>query len=371
VLLRVHYPLDLSPHPCPWGRVYVFGTVEHAAGLNIQSFQQEKGVVDRALWERQLPPGVQLLTPSKWSARGFLASGLPSTHIHVIPHGFNASLFHPPETAAVRRQLRVGLGWADDDDEEEEEREEEEEEDEEEQDEEEGGRGGREGSRDGDGCVVAISVGHMRWLKGADILLAGAVETASSLPPGACLRMVLKGQDSLYGSTGELSGLLDKLTVSPSGAPLRELVDSLAAQGKLYLDVIGSDLSGERLGEMLRAADVYVSPYRAEGFNLPVLEAAASGLPLVVSSGGATDEFTHTSFALYIETEGRSGEDGSFYLEPKVGAFTSALRRAVVDARWRKRAGKAAAQWVRDNGYEWQDIAQNHLELFFPNEYGI
>ena len=34
-----------------------------------------------------------------------------------------------------------------------------------------------------------------------------------------------------------------------------------------------------------------MSSYRGEGFNLPVLEAMACGLPVVVTSGGATDDF--------------------------------------------------------------------------------
>ena len=38
-------------------------------------------------------------------------------------------------------------------------------------------------------------------------------------------------------------------------------------------------------------ADLYISPYRGEGFNMPVLEAMSVGLPVLVSAGGSTDDF--------------------------------------------------------------------------------
>ena len=42
---------------------------------------------------------------------------------------------------------------------------------------------------------------------------------------------------------------------------------------------------------LFAACDVLVHPYRGEGFGLPVLEAMACGLPVVVTAGGPTDEF--------------------------------------------------------------------------------
>ena len=45
------------------------------------------------------------------------------------------------------------------------------------------------------------------------------------------------------------------------------------------------------MAEVYQAADAYVTPYRAEGFNIPALEAAACGLLVVASAGGPTDEF--------------------------------------------------------------------------------
>jgi tetratricopeptide (TPR) repeat protein len=43
-----------------------------------------------------------------------------------------------------------------------------------------------------------------------------------------------------------------------------------------------------------------VSTYRGEGFSMPTLEAMASGLPVIVTRGGATDDFTTEENSWYV-----------------------------------------------------------------------
>ncbi|MEG4807439.1 glycosyltransferase family 4 protein [Microcoleus sp. F8-D3] len=63
-----------------------------------------------------------------------------------------------------------------------------------------------------------------------------------------------------------------------------------------------SQLSFAQIAELYQAADVYVSPYLTEGFNLQVLEAVACGLPIICTAGGPADDFT-SNFALQIESK--------------------------------------------------------------------
>jgi glycosyltransferase involved in cell wall biosynthesis len=42
---------------------------------------------------------------------------------------------------------------------------------------------------------------------------------------------------------------------------------------------------------LFNAADLYISPYLAEGFNLTVLEALSAGLPVLVPETGSTREY--------------------------------------------------------------------------------
>ena len=69
---------------------------------------------------------------------------------------------------------------------------------------------------------------------------------------------------------------------------LQALATSGAAPRVVHLD---ADLPGDELAALYRACDVLVHPYRGEGFAMPVLEAMASGLPVIATGGGPTDEF--------------------------------------------------------------------------------
>jgi glycosyltransferase involved in cell wall biosynthesis len=57
------------------------------------------------------------------------------------------------------------------------------------------------------------------------------------------------------------------------------------------------------MAELYNAADAYACPYMAEGFNLPALEAAACGVPVICTKGGPTDEFLGEDSALFIASD--------------------------------------------------------------------
>jgi glycosyltransferase involved in cell wall biosynthesis len=72
----------------------------------------------------------------------------------------------------------------------------------------------------------------------------------------------------------------------------REPILEHVASGALpRIVLIDDDLSTDEVAALYRACDVLVHPYRGEGFAMPVLEAMACGLPVIVTGGGPTDEF--------------------------------------------------------------------------------
>src|SRR5206468_11339578 len=108
------------------------------------------------------------------------------------------------------------------------------------------------------------------------------------------------------------------------------LVEAFRARpGTPELIVLDEDVPFEQMPALYRAADVLVQPYRGEGFCLPALEALACGVPVVVTAGGPTDEFTSADCAWHVPStrvpypadalpaEYRLAEDG-FLLEPDV-----------------------------------------------------
>jgi len=58
------------------------------------------------------------------------------------------------------------------------------------------------------------------------------------------------------------------------------------------IEYITDDLTEEQIASLYRSCNIFVSTYRGEGFSLPTLEAMASGLSVIVTRGGSTDDFT-------------------------------------------------------------------------------
>ena len=101
------------------------------------------------------------------------------------------------------------------------------------------------------------------------------------------------------------------------------------------------DLPAERIAEAYAAADVFVLLSTRETWGVVVNEAAASGLPLVLSDrvGAAYDLL-------------RDGENGFLVGAGDVDATGEAFKRLAADAGLRVRAGERSREIVRGWGYE-------------------
>jgi glycosyltransferase involved in cell wall biosynthesis len=60
---------------------------------------------------------------------------------------------------------------------------------------------------------------------------------------------------------------------------------------KNHIIFTNNTLAYERINDLFNAADLYISPYLAEGFNLTVLESISAGLPVLVPETGSTKEY--------------------------------------------------------------------------------
>jgi glycosyltransferase involved in cell wall biosynthesis len=236
--ITLHMMPDFSPPAS--GRKAAFGTPE----FRVVPREWRTGARSGA----EVAPSVSVVTPSRWTALAFERFGLPSDRIHVVPHGIDSAVFRPdPESRAATRG-KLGLPPE---------------------------------------SFVFLNVGAMTDNKGIAPLLEAFARVAERHPHA---RLVLKGADAVYGSQSLLRRKLDALDT----ALRRRVTDRL-----VYL---GQTLPERDLAALLRAADCYVSPYLAEGFNMPVLEAAACGVPVICTAGGPTDDFTDASFALHIRS---------------------------------------------------------------------
>ena len=126
----------------------------------------------------------------------------------------------------------------------------------------------------------------------------------------------------------------------------------------LYLE---SDLSDEHMVELFNACDCLVHPYRGEGFALPVLEAMACALPVVVTGGGATDDFVDFSTKPAIESlhenylgdrciSGLKTAGDLWLLEPDADALRSVLIRIFKNREASLEVGERAARKSKPDG---------------------
>jgi glycosyltransferase involved in cell wall biosynthesis len=296
ITLRMDFPLRLDKAESP--ALFVFGTSE---SLHAEHLIKGEGNLGELLAES----GAIILTPSQWSAQGFINSGADPSLVKIIPLGADTGFFQPvpPEK---KQELRKSLGFGN--------------------------------------TFVFLNISAMTENKGTAYLLKAFAGVAENFPD---TMLCLKGNDDLYNSSQLLKF---------AGGFLNEKDISLLTPRVRYY---GATFTSRMLAKLYQAADAYVSPYMAEGFNLPVLEAAASGLPVICTAGGPTDEFTEPSFALKINSKtGVRGKDT--YLIPDINHLVSLMISVITDKKVSESARNNGPRFVQ-NCYTWQHYTDRLL----------
>jgi len=131
------------------------------------------------------------------------------------------------------------------------------------------------------------------------------------------------------------------------------------------ISIITDALPYEKMNEIYNKANVFVSPTRAEAFNIPCIEAMSCGLPVITSNfGGQTDycneengwiisgEMTDVNWDLQYE--------GVKWLTPDIQQLRNALREAT-DGVQRKEKAEKSLETAK--GYSWDLSAEKLMEL--------
>jgi glycosyltransferase involved in cell wall biosynthesis len=298
---RISYPIRVDPGQ---GRVFVFTTREFGGNSPQDSVDSDSHK------DPGQPNAVEFITPSNWSRDALLAGGMAPGRVHVIPHGVDPSLAQrlPASGRAIVRGL---LGIPED-------------------------------------AFVFLNVGAMTWNKGIGPLIAAFAVHRRQYPRSM---LVLKGGDVLYGAkAGEALNEARQLRVEAKDS---DLLDSIR--------YISENLSVSDLATLYGASDAYISPYRAEGFNLPVLEAMVAGLPVLVTAGGPTDDFCPPDFSITITADLQQSQKGEF-LEPRIQSTIEAMQRVADDPMLRERLSWAVSQWAVDQ-FSWEKVTARLADL--------
>ena len=138
----------------------------------------------------------------------------------------------------------------------------------------------------------------------------------------------------------------------PAGAGEREAsmalrLARLAGEFGVSLRFLGN-VAHEELPELYRAHDAFVLPSRNEGMSNTVLEAMASGLPVIVTDVGGTAEL--------VEGNGvRVPVDDEAALRSAVAALRD-------DAGKRREMGQRSREIALE--YSWERVAEEYLRLY-------
>jgi glycosyltransferase involved in cell wall biosynthesis len=183
--------------------------------------------------------------------------------------------------------------------------------------------------------------------KGIDVLLRSYLDTFSA-HDDVCLVVKAFGSGHVYkGSTID-----DQLRAVAE--------DSTSAE----VELIDDELTEEQVPMLYRSCDVLVHPYRGEGFGLPVAEAMASGLPVVVTGYGACLDFCDEDNALFVPATESPIEMsdvgpspiGYWWAEPDADALGRILRRVVDEPGVLDGLGAAGRKRILA-GYTWDAAA--------------
>lgn len=135
----------------------------------------------------------------------------------------------------------------------------------------------------------------------------------------------------------------------------------LADRGGRISFIFNREFPYHQLGAFYRSADCYVSAGRGEGWDMPLMEAMACGVPSIATDWGAHTEFVHEGIAYPLRIRGtvaavaRSAYYSGFrWAEPDLEHLRFLLRHVYENrdeavARGRAAAREIAAKWTWDH----------------------
>jgi glycosyltransferase involved in cell wall biosynthesis len=302
VQYRITYPYRF--HGGAERRIFCFGTSE------FQTLLPQDVYLGEDCARAYANPEVEIVTPSNWSKAGFVAYGFGEERVHVVPHGIDPAYFHPL-SIAERTENRARLGLP-------------------------------------PGAFVFLNVGAMSENKSIDRLLLAFAEVHRKHPHAL---LILKDQRNFYGR-----GVREAIADTVQRFPGRLDEATLRA-----VAVISANLAFAGLRALYGAGDAYIAPYRAEGFNLTPLEAAACGTPVAVTEGGATDDYAQPSFAVKIAAR-RQTVQGRTTLEPLLDSLIACME-ALIERRTPGLDMAKGAAWIAQN-FTWDKAAEKLGALF-------
>ena len=242
----------------------------------------------------------ELWVPSRWVRECAVRSGVAPEMVHVVPNGVDVDRFRPEGPPyRLRTKKRTKL----------------------------------------------LFVGGMIQRKGVDALLEAYLSTFDQ-SDDVCLVIKPFGSASVY-----------------SNQSLEREVRQAAAGSAAEIELVDGDLGFDDMAALYRSCDTLVHPYRGEGFGLPIAEALASGLPVVVPDGGACLDFCDDDDAWLVPAREVAilpgnwtpSPPGNWWLEPSRRALAQAMRAVVEEPRLAQAKGAEGRRRIVEH-FSWDAV---------------
>ena len=303
IIYRISYPFNFQKSNSK--KLFVFATSEFQ-NINDMFINEIPG-------NFSYRDDLKIITPSKWSRLGFIESGFNSNQIKIVPLGVDCDIFYPVSLER-KNEIRNKLKLKKED-------------------------------------FIILNVGNMSSNKGIDYLI---VAFAILKKRYKHLKLILKDQSNLYGISGRDIFLKTKKGING------HLLDEDVENDIIFLS---KNMTISILNDLYNISDCYVSPYRAEGFNLGPLEAAATGTPIIVTEGGSTDDYFNEDSGLQIKSKFINSNNHK-YLEPSLESLVE--NTSLIIQNPRKYGNKKSIKFIRDN-FSWKKTVEKIYNIFEKN----
>lgn len=272
------------------------------------------------------------VTPSKWSSNGmkrFLLDGGgdddggENIRNKVITHGVDSSIFynHSRTRTSIREQYKI---------------------------------------KDCD--ILMMNIGTtMLNNKGIHLILESLHILVNQLGK-TYYKLLLKGSGDLYASKEIFENHF--MSFKRDNIMTQNEIDNLF---KNHIIFINDTLSYSYLNDLFNAADLYISPYLAEGFGLTMLESLCAGLNLLVPRTGSTKEFVEDiyvngggdEFITYVDSSVVLNHEGKYMNSILVGDLINTL--LMNEAKFKRVKSEQSYLLMKnyiDEHYSWYKVAE-------------
>jgi glycosyltransferase involved in cell wall biosynthesis len=218
-------------------------------------------------------------SPSAWSSNGmkrYLSMDDFAQRNRTIAHGVDTTVFFKHDTPSVRDKIRFDFNVKKDE-------------------------------------ILLINVGGAMTSNKGIPQIIHALHIMINLMNLTHYKLLLKGSGDLYFPDHVLNYYFQSF--KNDNIMTQKDIDVIQS----HILITNDTLSYSQINDLYNAADLYISPYIAEGFGLTMLEALASGLQILVPKTGSTKEYIEDifnngggdEFITYVDSQVIAGPDGN------------------------------------------------------------